>query len=81
MNSPVHPSFTILKWGVRGSSLHRLVFMMVRVFTACFKNKFLTEAEMSDVMHLSSDFLNNCLLLHMHDFDKIPSGLASLFEI
>ena len=22
----------------------------------------------------------DCLLFHLHDFDKIPSGLASLFE-
>ena len=28
MCTPVNPSFTILKWGVRGSSLHVLVFVM-----------------------------------------------------
>ena len=27
---PVHPSFTIQKWGVRGYSLHGLVFVMIR---------------------------------------------------
>ena len=30
MNTPVNPSFTILKWGVRGSSLHGLISMMKR---------------------------------------------------
>ena len=28
MYTPVHPSFTIQKWGVRGYSLHGLVFVM-----------------------------------------------------
>ena len=28
MYTPVNPSFTILKWGVRGSSLHGLVYVM-----------------------------------------------------
>ena len=28
MYTPVNPSFTIYKWGVRGFSLHRLVFVM-----------------------------------------------------
>ena len=27
MYTPVHPSFTIQKWGVRGYSLHGLVFV------------------------------------------------------
>ena len=27
--TPVNPSFTILKWGVRGSSLQGLVFVMI----------------------------------------------------
>ena len=29
MYTPVHPSFTIQKWGLRGYSLHGLVFVMV----------------------------------------------------
>ena len=29
MDTPVNPSFTIYKWGVRGSSLHGHVFMMI----------------------------------------------------
>ena len=29
MYTPVHPSFTIQKWGVRGYSLHGLVFVML----------------------------------------------------
>ena len=28
MYTPVNPNFTILKWGVRGSSLHGHVIMM-----------------------------------------------------
>ena len=28
MYAPVNPNFTISKWGVRGSTLHRLVSMM-----------------------------------------------------
>ena len=28
MYTPVNPNFTVLKWGVMGSSLHGLVFMM-----------------------------------------------------
>ena len=28
MNTPVNPSFTIKKWGVRGSTLYRLLSMM-----------------------------------------------------
>ena len=28
MYTPVHPSFTIQKWGVRGYSIHGLVFVM-----------------------------------------------------
>ena len=30
MYIPVNPSFTIIKWGLRGSKLHRHVFMMVK---------------------------------------------------
>ena len=33
MVTPVHPSFTIQKWGVRGYSLHRLVFVMDIILT------------------------------------------------
>ena len=29
MYTPVHPSFTIQKWGIRGYSIHGLVFMMI----------------------------------------------------
>ena len=29
MYTPVNPSFTLCKWGVRGSSLHGIVFVMV----------------------------------------------------
>ena len=37
MYTPVHPNFTIQKWGVRGYSLHGLVFVMhVRVDNALF---------------------------------------------
>ena len=28
MYTPVHPSFTLQKWGVRGYSLHGLVFVI-----------------------------------------------------
>ena len=28
---PVNPSFTISKWGLRGSELYRYVFVMVRI--------------------------------------------------
>ena len=28
MYTPINPSFTILKWGLRGSKLYRLVFLM-----------------------------------------------------
>ena len=31
MNTPVNPSFTIEKSGVRGSSLHGLVFVMFKI--------------------------------------------------
>ena len=30
MYTPVHPSFTIQKWGVKGYSLHGLVFVMFK---------------------------------------------------
>ena len=30
MHTPVNPSFTILKWGLRGSKLYRYVFVMER---------------------------------------------------
>ena len=31
MYTPVNPSFTILKWGVRGNSLHGHVFVMSEI--------------------------------------------------
>ena len=34
MYTPVNPSFTILKWGVRGSSFHRHVIMMIEICLA-----------------------------------------------
>ena len=34
MYTPVNPSFTIYKWGVRGSSLHGHVFVIR--FTGCY---------------------------------------------
>ena len=30
MYTPVNPSFTILKWALRGSKLYRYVFVMVK---------------------------------------------------
>ena len=33
MYTPVNPSFTILKWGLRGSTLYRHVFVMIRFLT------------------------------------------------
>ena len=35
MYTPVNPSITILKWGVRGSALHGLVFVMRRKKQFC----------------------------------------------
>ena len=32
MYTPVNPSFTILKWGLRGSKLYRHVFVMSKYF-------------------------------------------------
>ena len=35
MYTPVNPSFTIQKWGVRGCSLHGLVFVMGAKLLPC----------------------------------------------
>ena len=50
MYTPVHPSFTIQKWGLRGSNLYRHVFMMktpskfaadnILIFLNFFQRKF-----------------------------------------
>ena len=34
MYSPVNPSFTIQKWGLRGSKLYRRVFVMTNMLSA-----------------------------------------------
>ena len=39
MNTPVNPSFTISKWGVRGSSLHGHVCMMLGWFVSLLDAK------------------------------------------
>ena len=45
MYTPVNPSFTILKWGLRGSKLYRRVFVMnilklknIQIKFGCFAN-------------------------------------------
>ena len=56
MYSSVNPSFTILKWGVRGSSLHGHVFVMF-----CFV------VAMCDLLHdVETIFhLTNCYTEHL----------------
>ena len=39
MYTPVKPSFTIYKWGVKGSSLHRFVFVMINTRKYHWKQK------------------------------------------
>ena len=41
MYTPVNPSFTILKWGLRGSKLYRHMFVMAR----CCKQECLHKIE------------------------------------
>ena len=43
MYTPVNPSFTIYKWGVRGSSLHGNVFVM--------RNQIVSEASLGERLH------------------------------
>ena len=53
MYTPVNPSFTIQKWGLRGSKLYRHVFVMgsfLLIFSANEKKK-KKKKDLSNIVH------------------------------
>ena len=65
MYTPVNPSFTIHKWGVRGSSLHGHVFVMINFIVKIgtleiVKNRFRQQKMNFNVFVEKWDFDQNC---------------------
>ena len=54
MYTPVHPRFTIQKWGLMGYSLHGLVFVMgffLHFFLSALEKCAVVEREVSRIVH------------------------------
>ena len=79
MYTPVHPSFTIQKWGVRGYSLRRLAFVM-----SCESAQ--SDQSLSCLQSICqiAGFVTVCRLISysdMHDQDLICITFYGPFEV
>ena len=63
--TPTYPSFTLLKWGIRGYSLHRHVFLMTDEDYYCLGN-------------FGNEFVFTPLKDYLYYLDRSP--LSQIFE-
>ena len=80
MYTPVNPSFTILKWGLRGSKLYRHVFVMLKFNSVNRKDTFTNiHTAMPDELQISIN-LEMCPFYPKY-LDRQVGALEGMYNI